>query len=198
MPLKVGLTGGIGTGKTTVAKVFECFGIPVLQADSLAKYLMQHDAILIKALQNEFGKRIYQNGVLQNKMLGEVVFRNKEKLNVLNGLVHPAVIRYGKQWMNDQDTPYAIKEAAIMIESGSYKDLDVIIGVHAPLVLRIQRSIRRDRITEEQVKDRMKNQMDNDEKMKYCKFIIYNDDRSSVIEQCLRVHQALLELSSSQ
>ncbi|MBX9448562.1 MAG: dephospho-CoA kinase [Taibaiella sp.] len=85
-----------------------------------------------------------------------------------------------------------------MIESGSYKDLDVIIGVHAPLALRIQRSIQRDRITEEQVMDRLKNQMDNEEKMKYCKFVIYNDDRSSVIEQCLQVHQALLELSLSQ
>lgn len=195
--LQVGLTGGIGTGKTTIAKVFESMGIPVLEADGLAKRLMQDDPELRQTISHTFGSSVYENEVLQSKVLADIVFKDKGKLNRLNALVHPKVIEYGRSWLESRQTPYAIKEAAILIESGSYTDLDLIIGVRAPLEIRIQRTMQRDRITRELVMERMANQMDNDEKMKYCTYVIENDGQQSVIDQCIQIHQSILKLTNT-
>ncbi|WP_276134077.1 dephospho-CoA kinase [Polluticoccus soli] len=191
--LKVGITGGIGSGKTTVCQVFETLGIPVLYADKTARYLMEKDAILINGIKMLFGENIYQGGVLDREQVSSIVFRRPDILTELNKLVHPAVIRYGEQWMESQDTPYIIKEAAIFFESGSFKDMHLMVGVYAPQQLRILRTMERDGISQEKVLSRMAQQMNDEEKMKLCDHIITNDDIVPIIPQVLHLHQLFLQ-----
>ena len=140
--LKIGLTGGIGSGKSTVAKVFEVLGIPVYYADEAAKRLMNEDENLKEKLQQQFGKQTYVDGKLNRGYLSSLVFNDPEKLAILNSIVHPATIEDAAKWMTQQKTPYVIKEAALIFESGSQKDLDKVIGVFAPAPLRILRVIK--------------------------------------------------------
>src|ERR1700712_3937150 len=137
--LKIGLTGGIGSGKTTVAQIFEVLSIPVYYADSAAKYLMNRDPKLKEKIIKVFGTDAYKNGELDRSYLGSIVFNDKDKLSVLNSIVHPATIRESEIWMKNQMTPYAIKEAALIFEAGLEKHLDFVIGVTAPESLRIER-----------------------------------------------------------
>src|SRR5688572_30186051 len=127
--LRIGLTGGIGSGKSTVAKVFEVLGIPVYYADEAAKRIMNEDEQLMQLIMQHFGAAAYKNNQLDRQYLASQVFDNKEKLELLNSLVHPATIRDGDEWMRKQTTPYAIKEAALIFESGTQDQLDYIIGV---------------------------------------------------------------------
>ena len=194
--LKVGITGGIGSGKSTVAQLFSFLGIPIFNADDAAKYLMDHDASLKAALIKAFGTEIYKNDRLNRSFLSVLVFENPDQLKVLNSLVHPATIAYANDWFSKQDAPYCIKEAAIFFESGSAKEMDYIIGVYAPKELRMKRAMRRDNTTEELIQKRMDAQMDEEEKMKKCDFVIFNDESQSVIQQVLQLHQQLLELNN--
>src|ERR1043165_3634636 len=134
--MNIGLTGGIGSGKTTVAKIFELLGIPVYYADDSAKRIMSEDEDLKTAIQNQFGKEAYQNGELNRAYLSAKVFSDPSQLEVLNSIVHPATIRDAAKWMARQKTPYTIKEAALIFESGSAEQLDYVIGVYAPAPLR--------------------------------------------------------------
>ena len=193
--LRIGLTGGIGSGKSTVAHVFEVLGIPVYYADIEAKKMMHHDEELKQQIIQHFGAATYHNNILNRKHLASLVFDNKEKLALLNSLVHPATIRHGKQWMEKQKTPYAIKEAALIFESGTQEHLDYVIGVTAPLPLRIQRAMQRDNITREEVLHRMKNQINEDIKMRLCDFIIRNDEQELVIMQVLSLDRKLRKLA---
>ena len=193
--LKVGITGGIGSGKSLIARMFEVLGVPVLHADEVAKYLMQHDADLMASIRLLFGNEVYQNGRLNRPFLASVVFADKAKLEQLNGLVHPAVLHYGKEWAGQQNAPYILKEAAIFFESGSYKEMDKMIGVYAPFELRLQRAMQRDNTTAETVKQRMAQQMDEEEKMKRCDYIIRNDGSAPVIEQVLALHRVFTGMS---
>ncbi|MBA3827404.1 MAG: dephospho-CoA kinase [Taibaiella sp.] len=193
--LKVGITGGIGTGKTTVCQVFETLGIPVFYADTAAKELMNTDTALRTAIINLFGKEVYNNGLLDNKRLSELVFNDSEKLSKLNAIVHPATIAYGKEWMEKQQAPYVIKEAAIFFESGSYKDMDVVIGIAAPLGLRIERAMQRAGATLEQVNARIAQQMDNDEKMKLCQYVLVNDEHEAILPQVIKLHHTFIEMA---
>jgi dephospho-CoA kinase len=193
--LKVGLTGGIGSGKTTVAQIFEVLSIPVYYADPAARNLMNHDPDLKKKIIAAFGPEAYQNGELNRSYLGSVVFPDTEKLNLLNSIVHPVTIRDSANWMKNQKTPYAIKEAALIFEAGLEKYLDYIIGVTAPESLRIQRVVERDHVTMEKVLDRMRHQMDEKEKISRCDFVIQNDGNQPLIPQVLAIHQSLLEAS---
>ena len=143
--LKIGLTGGIGSGKSTVAKVFESLGVPVYKADDEAKKLMATNPQLINLIKKHFSEEVYKEGKLDKAYLASVVFNNKEKLNLLNSLVHPFTIEDGKSWMKRQQTSYAIKEAALIFESGSQGEFDFIVGVYAPETLRIHRTIQRDK-----------------------------------------------------
>lgn len=195
--LKIGITGGIGSGKSTVAKVFEALGIPVYYADDAAKRLMQEDPELKKQIISLFGENAFTGGKLNRPWISEKIFGNPEKVNALNALVHPATIRDAHDWMSRQQTPYTLKEAALIFESGSQKELDYVIGVEAPQELRIQRVIERDNTTRDAILQRMKNQLDEEEKMKRCDFIIHNDGNQMVIPQVIALHHQLVELSKS-
>jgi dephospho-CoA kinase len=190
--IRVGITGGIGSGKSTVAKVFEVLGIPVFYADARAKILMNEDETLKGKIKENFGEEIYVYGILDKKHLSTIIFNDPKKLALLNSLVHPATIKDAEDWMLQQTTPYAVKEAALIFESGSQEHLDYVIGVYAPATVRIQRVIKRDNVTVEEIKARMTKQIDEEIKMKLCDFVITNDDQQLLIPQVLKIHEQLL------
>ncbi|HEV2831183.1 MAG TPA: dephospho-CoA kinase [Hanamia sp.] len=187
--LRIGLTGGIGSGKTTVAHIFEALGIPVYNADDAAKRLMAQDEELKKKIENSFGKESYSNNKLNRKYLAEKVFSDVEKLSLLNSLVHPATIKDAEKWMDAQNAPYLIKEAALIFESGAQKNLDFVIGVKAPLALRMQRTMQRDKISADKVKARIDRQLDEEMKLRLCDYIIVNDEQQLLIPQVLALHE---------
>ncbi|HKP31412.1 MAG TPA: dephospho-CoA kinase [Chitinophagaceae bacterium] len=193
--IRIGLTGGIGSGKSTVAQMFEILGIPVYYADKEAKRLMNEDLEIKQELIKHFGEETYIENVLNRRFLAEIVFENKEKLDLLNSLVHPVTIRNAEAWMQSHNTPYVIKEAALIFESGSQGNLDYVIGVAAPLNVRIQRTMKRDNISREEVLHRMQNQIEESVKMRLCDFVIQNDDQHLVIPQVLALHEKLKSLS---
>ncbi|MBK8610912.1 MAG: dephospho-CoA kinase [Chitinophagaceae bacterium] len=195
--IKVGLTGGIGSGKTTVAKAFEVLGIPVYYADEAAKRLMNDHDTLKQKIKTTFGDNAYREGKLDRKYLSAVVFNNPEKLALLNSLVHPATLQDAERWMKLQSAPYAIKEAALIFESGAQEHLDYVIGVTAPAPLRILRTMQRDGITREEVIARMDKQMDDNIKMKLCDFVIKNDEQEMLLPQVHALHEKLLKLAEN-
>ena len=194
--LRVGVTGGIGSGKSTVARIFEVLGIPVYYADEAAKRLLNEDEDLKQQIIQYFGAGAYLDGRLQRSWLAGQVFTDPEKLAVLNSLVHPATIIDGEKWMARQTAPYAVKEAALIFESSAAQYLDYVIGVFAPKALRIQRTMKRDGITRDEVIKRMKNQIDEDIKMKLCDFVIRNDEQRAVLPQVLEIHKKLIRLAA--
>jgi len=195
--LKIGLTGGMGSGKSTVAKIFEILNVPVYYADAASKRLYHTNAALMADLKKHFGEDIYTNNELNRGKLAELVFNNEERLTLLNKLVHPPTIKDAQDWMLQQTAPYVIKEAALLFESGSVRELDYVIGVQSPMELRIQRVIERDNTTREAVLTRMSRQMDERIKMKLCDYLIYNDEQHPVIPQVLSLHHAFLKMANS-
>ena len=195
MVLRVGLTGGIGSGKTTVAKIFELLGAPVYYADEAAKRIMNEDDELKRAIQKQFGEAAYKSGELDRAYLSSKVFHDPFQLEILNALVHPATLRDAATWMDRQKTLYTIKEAALIFESNASEQLDYVIGVYAPASLRIKRTMERNGMPREEVVKRISNQIDERIKMKLCDFVIYNDEEQLVIPQVLQLDQKLLELA---
>jgi dephospho-CoA kinase len=193
--LKIGITGGIGSGKSTVAKLFEVLGIPVYYADDAGKNLMNDDKELKEKVKQHFGDAAYNNDQLDRKFLANIVFNAPEKLLLLNSLVHPATLKDAERWMKNQTTPYAIKEAALIFESGAQEYLDYVIGVYAPAPLRIQRAMHRDNISRDEVLARMNKQIDETIKMRLCDFIIKNDEQELLIQQVIALHQKLSSIS---
>ena len=187
--IKVGITGCIGSGKSTVSNIFKVLGIPVFDADTAAKQLMQENESLKQNLQKEFGNDVYVNGQLNRKYLAEIVFKDTYKLEKLNAIVHPVAIEAGLQWAAKQTTAYIVKEAALLFEAGSGFNLDYIIGVFAPQNLRIKRVMDRDAISKEEVVARIDKQIDETIKMKLCDFVIVNDEQQMVIPQVLKLHE---------
>jgi dephospho-CoA kinase len=194
--LKVGITGGIGSGKTTVCQLFEILGIPVFYADEAARALMEEDPSLVASISALFGESIYQHGKLDRAAVSAAVFGRPEKLAALNALVHPAALAAARQWLERQETPYSIKEAAIFFEAGTDVDIDIMIGVSAPVEVRIARAMSRSGMTREEVLGRMARQMDEDEKMSRCDYVIINDGNTALIPQVLRLHEELLSKAS--
>lgn len=189
--LRIGLTGGIGSGKSTVARILETLGIPVYYADDAAKQIMNTDEGLKQEIRKHFGDASYVDDRLDRKYLAGIVFKNAEKLELLNSLIHPVTIRHSEEWFSRQKAPYAVREAALLFESGASARLDFIIGVYAPQALRIQRVIKRDGLSVEEIKSRMSRQINEEMKMKLCDAVIRNDEQELVIPQVLEVDERL-------
>ena len=196
-PVQIGVTGGIGSGKSLVCKIFKCLGVPIYDADSHAKELMTTDGILISNIKKEFGELSYHtDGSLNRNYLSSKVFNNTEKLQQLNNLVHPRVRENYGQWVKAHERhPYVIKEAALIFEAKSDKELDKIVAISAPQKLRITRVLKRDpQRSEEQIKGIIEHQMPEDEKMRRADFTITNDEEVLLIPQVLDLHAHFLSL----
>lgn len=195
MVLKVGLTGGIGSGKSTVSGIFKVLGIPVFDADSIAKNIMNEDEGLKQQVMQTFGGEAYTNGILNRKYIANIVFNDAFKLEQLNALVHPVTIAAAERWMQQQTTPYAVKEAALFFESGSAVGIDVMVGVFAPQALRIQRVMVRDNVSRQEVLTRMGRQIDDEIKRRLCDYVLVNDEQQMLLPQVLALHETLLQLA---
>jgi len=192
--LRIGITGGIGSGKSTVSKIFEVLGIPVYYADDASKRLMNEDEELKEKLRSTFGDKTYVDGQLDRAYVAAVVFNDPGKLVLLNSIMHPATIKDAEKWMLRQTTPYAIKEAALIFESGSQEYLDKVIGVYAPVAVRIHRVMQRDNVTREEVLSRMNKQIDEDMKMRLCDYVITNNEQELLIPQVIELHKKFLKM----
>lgn len=195
--LKIGLTGGIGSGKSVVAQIFVLLGIPVYYADEASKRLMIENEQLKSAIKHHFGENAYVDDILNRKFLADIVFNDAEKLATLNSLVHPATLADASAWMQKQHAPYIIKEAALIFESGSNKSLDYVIGVDAPEDIRIKRVMTRDNVSASQVKERIHKQMDEREKLRLCDYVIVNNKHQLLIPQVLALHENFLAMGQT-
>lgn len=194
--LKIGITGGIGVGKSTVSQLFKTLGVPVYNSDERAKWLMNHDHDLKVKIKKLLGDNAYKNNEEVNReVIATKVFNDEALLNQLNELVHPAVKKDYLDWSTSiLNNKYSLKESALLFETGMYKELDKNILVVAPLHLRIGRVMKRDGISQELVEQRIKNQLPEEEKIPLADFIIYNDESTSLIEQVLTIHQQICQL----
>ena len=194
-PLLVGITGGIGAGKSTVAKVFAILSIPIYYADDRAKWLMGNDEGLKERIIQAFGATSYTDqGTLNRSFLAEKVFSDPINTEIINGLVHPAVAEDFRRWTEQQRTPYVLKEAALLFESGSYKELDRVINVSSPLKVRVARVLMRDpHRSLEQVNAIIDKQLPDEDKNELADFVIKNTDSQMIIPQVLSIHEKLLE-----
>jgi len=192
---RIGLTGGIGSGKTTVARIFERLRIPIYYSDERAKQLMTVDIDLVDAVTKEFGPDIYSDGQLNRKALADIVFSNPARLKALNALVHPAVGRDFRAWCEGVSpaTDYVVKEAAIIFETGGHRFLDEVIMVSAPEQLRLERVMARDGVEESAVRARMDRQWSEEDKLQLADHVILNDGSISLIEQVVDLHKELIE-----
>ncbi len=190
--LKVGVTGGIGSGKSTVCNLFKCLEIPIFNADLAGRNVLATDLQVIKDVTSLFGEVIYINGIPDRKKIAELVFTDSKKLAKLNSIIHPAVRNKFDEWATEQKAPYIIYEAAIAFESGAYRQMNSTILVTAPEALRIKRIMQRDAMDEHAILDRMKNQWSDSEKKKLADFVIYNDDITPVLLQVMDIHNRLI------
>jgi dephospho-CoA kinase len=193
----VGITGGIGCGKSVVAHLFRILEIPVYDADQEAKKLYDNDPMLKALIIENFGPEVYPNHRFHPKVLGEIVFRDPQKLQLLNEIIHPRVIAHSLQWMKQQTSSYVIKEAALLIESGSYQALDALIVVSSPIEMRIARVMQRDHISRDAVEARINQQMPETEKAKFAQHIIENNECKLLIPQVLALHNLFLSQTIS-
>ena len=191
MATMIGLTGGIGSGKSVVAKVFATLGIPVFNADDEAKRIMQTSPEIKTKLIQQFGTDIYNEHGLNKEKLAAIVFNEPFQLQLLNAIVHPVTIQAAKDWAAKQNSPYVIKEAALIFESGAADGLLKVIGVTAPLSLRIHSVMQRDGITKDQVDARMRNQISDTIKMRLCDYVIENNNQQMVIPQVIEIDKAI-------
>ena len=195
--LKIGLTGGIGCGKSTVAKIFEQLNVPVYYADNQAKRIIETDAEVRQQIIQLFGTESFLEGKYNRAFISKVAFQQPSLLQALNAIVHPLTIADAMGWMKKQEAPYVIKEAALIFESGSEKELDGVIGVWSPLPLRVNRVMHRDGIDEVEVMRKINNQMPEEEKMSRCNFTLNNNETEMLIPQVLKLHEKLLKLSKA-
>ena len=197
-PFQIGITGGIGSGKSTICKIFTCLGVPVYDADSRAKSIMTTDGILIEQIKKEFGDLAYlPDGSLDREYLSRVIFENQEKRTLLNQMVHPRVAADTDRWLDqNREATYVVREAALLIESGAYLRVDKVLLVTAPEELRIKRVLARDphRLREEVVKI-MATQLPEEEKKKVADVVVYNDETQLLVPQILHLHNQFLKLN---
>ncbi|MFG6687559.1 dephospho-CoA kinase [Mariniflexile sp. HNIBRBA6329] len=189
----VGLTGGIGSGKTTVAKQFDALGIPVYIADEEAKRLMNRSKVIKRKLIALFGEEAYLDNQLNKPFIANIIFNDKTYLQKMNAIVHPRVAAHFKKWAAKQNSPYVIKEVAILFENGGHKQCDYVITVTAPKEVRIQRLLKRDDTTEEKVKTIMRNQWSDEEKVKLSDYVITNIELENTMNQVKKIHVKILK-----
>jgi dephospho-CoA kinase len=189
---KLGITGGIGSGKTSVCRVFDVLRIPVFSADREAQGIMENDNEIIRQINSIAGKDLYKNGNLDRMDLAKIIFNDKSLLAKVNSLIHPAVFNRFTKWVLLQTAPYVIMEAAILFESGAGKYVDSVATVIAPVEQRVRRVIHRNKLSREQVLDRMRNQMDDETRMKLSDYIIYNSENDMIIPTILKIHNEIL------
>ena len=193
--LKVGITGGIGSGKSTVSRFFSELGVPVYNSDKRAKFLMQHDDSIIIKIKKEFGDNSYLNNQLNRSYIAEIVFKNELKLKQLNAIVHPVVRTDFNNWLSqNSNANFVIKEAAIMIESGAYKDLDKLIVVNANREHKIKWIKKRDHLLLEDIENRIQNQLSDKIRNQYADFIIENSSsKKELKQQVLSIYNKLID-----
>jgi dephospho-CoA kinase len=191
--LKLGITGGIGSGKTSVCRVFKVLGIPVFSADPEAKEIMDNDEGIIRRINSITGKNLYSNGNLDRMELATLIFNDNSLLDKVNSLVHPVVFEHFKRWEMEQDAPYVIMEAAILFESGASKLVDRIATIVAPIEERVERVISRNSLSREQVLERIRNQMDDDSRIKQSDYVIHNSEKDMIIPAILKIHADILK-----
>jgi dephospho-CoA kinase len=197
-PLIVGITGGIGSGKTTVAKIFEKMGIPIYIADEKSRERTATDPRIKSYIQETYGDKLFDSdGSLKRKALGEIVFPDKDKLKALNEVIHPIVAEDFKEWLAQQNAPYILKEAAVLFESGTYNDCDYIIVVVAPRELRIKRVMERSGLTREEIESRMNHQWSDDDKIALSDFVIRNGEDDALMPQIFEIHEDLKRSTNS-
>jgi dephospho-CoA kinase len=192
--MKLGITGGIGSGKTSVCRVFNVLGIPVFSADTEARKIMNSDSDIILKVKTIVGKDIYISGSLDRMELARLIFNNENLLKEINHAVHPVVFEHFKTWERSATAPYVIMEAAILFESGASELVDRIITVVAPVEERIERVVRRNNLTREQVLERIRNQMEDKEKISLSDYVIYNSEHEMIIPAILKIHEEIMSL----
>jgi len=191
--IKIGITGGIGSGKSTISRIFELLGVPVYYADAEAKELMNTDSIVKSAIIDLFGKNVIaEKETLDRKAISAIVFNDKNKLEKLNAIIHPTIASHFNNWLIKQSNAvYILKEAAILFESGANKQMDKVIVVTAPQQLRIDRVLLRDKTSREEVEHRINNQLPDEELVKLANYTITNDETQMVINQLLAIHKRI-------
>lgn len=195
--LKLGVTGGIGSGKTTVCKVFSVLGIPVFSADDEAKRIQESNRELQLKINSFAGKDLFPEGKLDRAELARLIFSDKELLEKVNSVVHPAVFRSFREWVRKQNSPYSIMEAAILFESGASRMMDRIVTVVTPMEERIERLVRSKRLTREQVIERIKIQIDDKSRITRSDFVIFNSENEMIIPAILGIHEEMINLHNT-
>ena len=188
----IGLTGGIGSGKSTVLELFKILGVKTYSADESAKKLVNTDPYLINLIKSSFGENIYDKGQLNSKKLSKIVFEDTEKLKLLNSIIHPEVAKDFKLFLNSNNEDYIVKEAAIIFETKSENNYDKIIFIQSPLEIRIERVINRDNISREEVMKRINNQLDENLIIDKCDYVIRNENKEDLEDKVLSIHLDLI------
>lgn len=195
--MKLGVTGGIGSGKTSVCRVFNVLGIPFFSADEDARKIMDSDKMIIEKVKAIAGKDVYSSGSLDRIEFARLIFNDENLLKEINAVVHPIVFEHFKIWEKSTSAPYVIMEAAILFESGGSELVDRTVTVVAPVEERIERVVRRNRLTREQVLDRIKNQMEDKEKIRLSDYVIYNSENEMIIPSIFKIHEEILSLTKT-
>ena len=195
--MKLGITGGIGSGKTSVCRVFNVLGIPVFSADAEAREIMDSDPEIIEKVKRITGTDLYASGSLARMELAGLIFNNENLLKEINAVVHPVVFEHFRIWEKSVSAPYVIMEAAILFESGASELVDRIVTVVAPVEERIERVVRRNNLTREQVISRMKNQLNDEDKIRRSDYIIYNSEHEMIIPSILKIHEEIILLTKA-
>lgn len=190
--LKLGVTGGIGSGKTSVCKVFRVLGVPVFSADYSARKIIDSDTGIREVINSIAGKDLYSSGSLDRTALATLIFNDNSLLMKVNSVIHPAVFEHFAEWEKEQPYPYVIMEAAILFESGASKLVDKIATIVAPVEERMNRVINRNKLTRSQVMERMNNQMDDESRVRMSDYVIYNSENDMIIPAILKLHDEIL------
>jgi dephospho-CoA kinase len=191
---KLGITGGIGSGKTSVCKVFDVLGIPVFSADREASEIIENDNMVKTRINSIAGKDLYINDGLNRMELANIIFNDSILLEKVNALIHPVVIGHFRKWTLEQEAPYVIMEAAILFESGASRFVDKVATVVAPVEQRMERVIQRNKLSREQVMERMRNQMDDDSRKRLSDYIINNSENDMIIPAILNIHNDIMTI----